>query len=99
MSKNIPVENIKQFLNGLGWAEDRYGNLKKTGKVKTAAGKVEDREYRIKFQTISIRIESSYRSDYDNKIVWVKIGGRYLKNAKMSDDGALVLGSMVFRRK
>ncbi len=90
MAEKISVDDIKNFVKTMGYVEDRWGNLKKE-----ANGKI----FRFKFQATSVRFESGHRSEYDGKLVWVKIGGDYYKNIRWHFDGRLVIGSKIFGKR
>lgn len=90
MAEKISVDDIKNFVKTVGYVEDRWGNLKKE-----ANGKI----FRFKFQATSVRFESGHRSEYDGKMMWVKIGGDYYKNIRWHFDGRLVIGSKIFGKR
>jgi hypothetical protein len=73
MSKAIikKIQDIKTFLETKGWSADRWGNYKKS---------VESREYRLKFNKISLRHEIKSSSG------WIRLKSNYYKNLEIEDD-------------
>ena len=91
--KKLSFNDVRAYLKPLGWEEDRYGNLKKPSKEP-------GRTYRIKFQSISVRLEISVpipATEYlKASTSWVKFGGAYLKDIHYREDGRMVIGRHVF---
>jgi len=69
--KEKHVENIKEFLIKEGWTEDRWGNFKKTAR---------EREFRLKFQKHSIRLEKMVES-----VGWIRIRSDYTKDIILTE--------------
>lgn len=94
---------LKEILRSFGWMDDSYGHMKKSGNVKIKDGTVESREYRIKFQKISVRVEVRCKVDATqyspSSYFWAKICGDYMKNIKLMEDGRLKIGTRLLKGK
>lgn len=79
-----------------GWKTDRWGHLRKTIPfIKRDTRERVEREYRIKLQATSIRVEVQGKVMGVNE--WYRVGGAYYRNIVQRPDGAIVVGSMLIR--
>jgi len=75
-------DQIKQFLVGKHWHEDKYGNMQIS---------VNSKEYRIKFDKISLRYEVKVHysgTEYSKpSSEWVRLKSGYYKDLSVSEKG------------
>ena len=98
---------LKTFLLGLGWAEDRFGHLQKTVTRKRPhvdKGEVTHvRQYRIKLQDRSCRIEVQYEigeTQYNKaEKKWLRWGGDFYSKMVELPEGRIRIGSYIFGKK
>lgn len=83
-------QEVELFLTRSGYVKDRYGNLKKTVS-RLVNEKPTEKEFRIKLQVHTIRVE--VRTSLGE---WVRIGGAYYKNINFVK-GVLMVGSLAFK--
>ena len=105
----MKVQEIKDRLAACGWAEDRFGHMKKdlmcvprpTDSEPNPIGTMIP--HRMKFQKISLRFERevSYEATLYNpkQKAWFAKACVYLKDVKLDDTGALAIGNYRFKPK
>lgn len=73
-------EELENWLVKTGWKIDRWGHYhKEVAVTNTISGEKFKREYRIKMQATSMRIERKVAG-------WVKVNGDYYKNLTLEDN-------------
>lgn len=88
-TNNVDREELRTLLIGSGYKVDRWGHLqKKYGDGVDAPV----REYRIKFQDKSIRIEKRI-THTDGSREWMRIGGDYYANIRL-DKGWIIVSKV-----
>lgn len=101
-------EQFEAVLVADGWEKDRFGHYHKTVRWRTQLVDspevvIREREYRIKMQDLSCRIEVQIRyeaSEYSPaKNEWARLGGDYYSKIVQLDDGRIRVGSHFFGRR
>ena len=83
-------------LKNAGWKTDKWGHLRKTIPfIKRDTGERVEREYRIKLQATSVRVEVQLRICDANE--WRRVGGAYYKSIVQSAYGTIIIGSLKIR--
>jgi hypothetical protein len=92
----MDIKELKAALITKGWTEDRWGNLKREVETPNGLSK-----YRVKVQKISVRLEREYTVEamayapaHKN---WALITSSYLKDIKVREDGAIIVGRKVLK--
>lgn len=92
-------EKFTTFLQSLGWEQDKWGHLHKEVML-FKSGAPAPRNYRIKMQAISCRIEVQCiisATDYSSEQrMWVRVGGGYFKDIIELPDGRIRVGGQFF---
>lgn len=87
-------EQFEAVLVADGWENDRFGHYQKA---------IREREYRVKMQDLSCRIEVQARyeaTEYSPaKNEWVRLGGGYYSKIVQLDDGRIRVGTHFFGRR
>lgn len=87
---NLSKEAIITILQNSGWTLDRWGHLQKTLSVRGV-----HKDYRIKMQATSLRVEVKvhYPADDYSKArnEWIRVGGEYYSKIQL-DAGKLRIG-------
>lgn len=73
------AKEVKEGLKALGWEIDRFGHAKI---------KLNENEYRIKFQKISIHLEQKINLS-DGRKKWLKLRSAYLRDVYFNKEGKL----------
>jgi len=91
----MDIKELKAALASKGWTEDAYGHMKKELKVQTAE-KDDMRQYRVKIQKLSVRLERQYTIEATQYSPahkeWAKVDSCYLKDIKVREDGCIFIG-------
>lgn len=90
----MEIKELKAALVSKGWNEDAYGHHKKTVAV-TINGEQTARLFRVKIQKLSVRLER--RTTVSDKSEWFKVTSCYLKDIKVREDGALIIGGKIIK--
>jgi len=91
-------QELVDMLKADGWELDRFGHMQKqiTGKRRDTGATV-TRQYRVKLQATSCRIEvKSEQKNFDGGYDWIRVGGDYYTNIVKLDDGRIRVGSYFF---
>lgn len=96
MSK-VTRDELVDFLKQCGWKTDRYGHLRNQITVKRKdTGERVVREYRIKLQATSCRVELQALIGDHNE--WLRLTGAYYKDVVRLPDGRLRIGTGFFKK-
>lgn len=96
---NFTKERIVELLEGAGWKLDRWGHLQKTLKVYNRKRQLVSRDYRIKLQVASLRLEVRVHypaSEYNpagNE--WMRVGGDFYSKIELLSGTRLRIGRHV----
>lgn len=94
-------QELVDTLKADGWEQDRFGHMQKqiSGKRRDTGATV-TRQYRVKLQATSCRIEiKSDQKNFDGGYDWIRVGGDYYTNIVKLDDGRIRVGSYFFGGK
>lgn len=87
-------EQFEEILKADGWKLDRFGHYQKT---------VRGKQYRIKMQDRSCRIETLVRHEATMyspaRKEWIRLGGEYYSKIVELPDGRVRVGKHVFSQK
>jgi len=89
---------LRAALALLGWNEDAYGHMQITRQVpaKGDPTHVVSREYRVKMQATSVRVEVRGERQSDGVRPWIRYAGGYLKDCAVLPDGRVKLATIIF---
>jgi hypothetical protein len=97
----MDIKELKAALTSKGWTEDRFGHLKRNLNVINGDGARVTRLYRVKVQKLSVRLERQFTieaSQYSPaKTDWAKVDSAYLKDIKVREDGAIIIGKRILK--
>lgn len=100
MSK-LSKERIIELLEGAGWKLDKWGHLQKTLKFYNKERQLVPRDYRIKLQASSLRVEVRVHypaSEYSPaRNEWMRQGGDYYSNIELLDGARLRIGKHLLK--
>ena len=100
MSK-LSKERIIELLEGAGWKLDKWGHLQKTLKFYNKERQLVPRDYRIKLQASSLRVEVRVHypaSEYNPaRNEWMRQGGDYYSKIELLDGASLRIGKHLLK--
>lgn len=93
----MTTQHLRTLLAREGWKEDAYGHMQLSQQVaaKDDPKHVVTREYRVKMQDISVRVEVRGERQSDGTRPWIRYGGAYLKDVVELPDGRFRIGSLM----
>ena len=96
MPKTDMKIKLRDLLLELKWRADSFGHFQKTMVGKRSTGEAVTKDYRVRMQATSCRVEVRSQPDSQGKRSWIRVGGGYFKDFVTHPDGSLQIGSHRF---